>query len=820
MVNDQGTPKVLIVDDIKANLVALKMLLKKLDVEVIQAQSGKEAIDLNSKYQIDLILLDVMMPEMDGYQVAEILSNDDKTSDIPIIFVTAMDKSEVNESLGYSKGAIDFIFKPINETVLISKVKVHLELQSKKQVVHSHIDSLEGKKPKILLVDDNEENLIAAASTLSVLNADIVQVTNGNDALSATLYNDFALVILDVYMSGMDGYEVAKILKYDEKTSSLPIIFITAIDRDSIDEIKGYQQGAVDFIVKPYSSFILLSKVKVFLELYKVKSALEHVVESRTIELEKANATLARQNLRLRSIVPSIGRFSNSDAGDSNLGQLILEEFAQHMQAQGGSIYLIKEDGLHLMHALNGSNSKPYLPIPLVEGSVFQHVIDSGQATLVPDINQMGSVMPSGWEGYINSSVLAFPVLDIEGGGSKPIAVLTLHDKKTPPFTAYDLEVGRILTSYIGETFRGSQYKVALVRSQRQYRALFERANDGLFLIDRFTLDILDANLAALDITGLSIGEIKNLTMSDVLAGSSYCFSDNVEQLDHATDIGQVRIKNHDGLEREALMSLVPLDGYCSMCLVKDITEELQIQEKLQRSRELKSLGTMAGGIADDFNSLLVPILGYSEMLLKFDVDDESRKTALQEIHLASSRAQDLVKQILTFSSQGKNNFGPVIIEPIVQDVKSQLQQTLQDNIVITLILPDSSSTINGETTLLHQLVMNLVKNGCQAMEKEGGELTLSLAHLRIDNSSPVASNLIAGEYYKLTVADCGEGMDKALIEKIFDPFFTTKKSEEGTGMGLAVVHGVLQRLGGIIEVESEIDHGSCFTIYLPCCTV
>jgi PAS domain S-box-containing protein len=155
------------------------------------------------------------------------------------------------------------------------------------------------KKPKILIVDDHPENLLVLEKILKKLNADVIQAASGNEALTAILYNDFALIILDVQMPEMDGYEVAEILKFDQKTEDIPIIFVTAIDRDSAKEIKGYSKGAVDFIFKPLNEFILVSKVKIFLEIYQMKSGLENLVQERTLELEKVNTDLINNNERL-----------------------------------------------------------------------------------------------------------------------------------------------------------------------------------------------------------------------------------------------------------------------------------------------------------------------------------------------------------------------------------------------------------------------------------------------------------------------------------------------------------------------------------------
>jgi len=298
MDDNDRKPKVLIVDDVEENLTVLELVVKKLGTEVVKATSGNQALSLTLHHDFSLILLDVMMPEMNGYEVAELLKRDDRTASIPIIFITAMDKSDAQEIKGYGKGAVDFIYKPINQIVLTSKIKIYLDLYRMKHYVETIIQKQKTEKPKILIVDDTPENLFALNKILGKLDAEIIEAASGNEALSSTLYNDFALIILDVQMPEMNGYEVAEILKFDERTENIPIIFVTAIDRDSAKEIKGYDKGAVDFIFKPLNEFILISKVKVFLELYRIKSGLVKMVFDRTRDLEKQNEKLKLQVIK------------------------------------------------------------------------------------------------------------------------------------------------------------------------------------------------------------------------------------------------------------------------------------------------------------------------------------------------------------------------------------------------------------------------------------------------------------------------------------------------------------------------------------------
>ncbi len=301
MTSQSEKTKVLVVDDIPENLFVIEKLLGELDIDVVTAQSGNEALRATLHINFSLILLDIMMPGMNGIEVADMLKQDESTSDIPIIFITAMDKDESYELKAYGKGAVDFIYKPFNKMVLLSKVRALLDLYSMKKNIERAFIKHETTKPKILVVDDNQENILVLKKLLNKLDVDIISTTSGNKALTQTLYNDFAVIFLDVQMPEMDGYEVAELLKSDDKTAGIPIIFITAIDRDNAKEIKGYDKGAVDFIFKPFNEFILLSKARVFLDIYKMRAGLEALVAERTSALIAGNKRLKKE-IRIKQI--------------------------------------------------------------------------------------------------------------------------------------------------------------------------------------------------------------------------------------------------------------------------------------------------------------------------------------------------------------------------------------------------------------------------------------------------------------------------------------------------------------------------------------
>jgi len=241
-----------------------------------------------------------------------------------------------------------------------------------------------------------------------------------------------------------------------------------------------------------------------------------------------------------------------------------------------------------------------------------------------------------------------------------------------------------------------------------------------------------------------------------------------------------------------------------------------RIQEQLRQSQKLEALGTLAGGIAHDFNNILGGMLAYTELAALENDDRPELLAHLREVTRAGQRATGLVGQILSFSRQQRQERKPVSLGRVAEEVLKLLRSTLPSSIQIVVTLPGSLPDVLADANQLHQVVMNLCTNAAHAMQGRG-RLTLQLD---LVNGEDLAvrprADAPVDRYVRLAVADTGHGMDAATIGRIFEPFFTTKQPGDGTGLGLAVVHGIVSDHGGSIAVASEPGHGATFTVALP----
>ena len=245
--------------------------------------------------------------------------------------------------------------------------------------------------------------------------------------------------------------------------------------------------------------------------------------------------------------------------------------------------------------------------------------------------------------------------------------------------------------------------------------------------------------------------------------------------------------------------------------------EKEKLHNQIRQMQKMEAIGTLAGGIAHDFNNVLTPIMGYVGLLKVELAQDAVAQEYVQEILQASKRAKDLVSQILTFSRQKEQERTPLQPHLIIKEALKLLRASIPATISIQEKIDGQCHAIMADPTEIHQLVMNLCTNAYHAMQDNGGNLEVRLENISVNAERARGNaNLLEGPYVRLTVKDSGAGMDSATLERIFEPYFTTKGIGEGTGMGLALVHAIVQSLDGAIAVQSSIGKGSSFSVYLP----
>lgn len=246
--------------------------------------------------------------------------------------------------------------------------------------------------------------------------------------------------------------------------------------------------------------------------------------------------------------------------------------------------------------------------------------------------------------------------------------------------------------------------------------------------------------------------------------------------------------------------------------VARDVTEKNNMEKQLRYAFKMEAVGTLAGGIAHDFNNLLTPIMGYSEIIRMHMLGEEPSREEVseyvEEILKAAKRAKKLVEQILTFSRSGEQKESLQYLHPIIKEVMHLIQTTLPSTILIKKEIDENCGMVSVDPVQVHQILINLCTNAANAMAGKQGELVVTLRK----------SDKTTGDkkWLELAVSDNGCGIEPHLLQRIFEPYYTTREKEQGTGMGLAMLHGIVNRHGGTIEVDSEVGEGTTFRIFLP----
>jgi signal transduction histidine kinase/ActR/RegA family two-component response regulator len=283
--------------------------------------------------------------------------------------------------------------------------------------------------------------------------------------------------------------------------------------------------------------------------------------------------------------------------------------------------------------------------------------------------------------------------------------------------------------------------------------------------------------------------------------------------------LGEISGQTADGqplaLEVSVSCERHPL-GNITTVFARDLTARKAMEAQLQQSHKMQAIGTMAGGIAHDFNNILGAILGNVDLARQDAGKKSPAQISLVEIEKAARRARDLVRQILTFSRNESPRRLLVWLADVVSETTRLLKVTLPPNVELLIRIDEASPAVLADATQVEQALLNLCTNAIHAIDTARGRVSIELAQARIDVRHADPLGIAPGHYATLTVRDSGSGIEPAMLQRIFEPFFTTKQVGQGTGLGLAVVHGVMRSHMGTVHVQSAPGVGSTFTLYFP----
>ncbi|RJP93705.1 MAG: response regulator [Desulfobacteraceae bacterium] len=616
---------------------------------------------------------------------------------------------------------------------------------------------------KVMVADDDPGELFAVSRVLKKAGYVVEEARSGPDAIAAARTFMPDILLLDVVMPGMDGIEACRRIKADPELKHIFVVLMSSINTTPEYQARGLDAGADGFIARPFDTAEFLSRIRSIL---RIKNEKNHA--------EKGRAQAVR----------------NWDAMFNAIGQMTFILDPHHGIEDVNDAALIKTGlsreeliGKKCFELVHGTRQPPD-DCPMVK------LLRSGHQETAPMV-----IEEFGGDFLISCT----PILDAAGKVERVIHVAT--DISVLKKTENDLK-----------------------ENEEKYRMLFKSASDAIFLVDVETMALLDANEAASRLYGYGHEEFLKMKATDVSAETEKTI--RVIQVDAATEIPVRYHRKKDGavFPVEITANYFTFNGRkTNISSIRDISSRLKIEKEkrefdahLRQMQKLEAIGTLAGGIAHDFNNILSSIIGFTELSLDAVSKDTELANYLQEVFAAGNRAKDLVKQILTFARKTDDNITPLQIGRIVKEAAKFLRASIPATIDIVTHI-ECDALVMADPVRIHQVLMNLCTNAAHAMDDAGGKLEIGLSLTELDESHVrLDPELKAGEYVKLTVSDTGSGIPAEIMGSIFEPYFTTKPPGEGTGLGLAMVHGIVKSCGGHIRVESEAGKGTLFTLFFP----
>ena len=670
---------------------------------------------------------------------------------------------------------------------------------------------------RLLVVADDLDLVAAIADLVTGLGYEADSALGRSEAEQRLATGAYALVITAIVsISGQDGMAFLTAIRYGYPETGI-IVVADRPDRYSFAEL--LDNGVPDCINTPLRRDELAAKIARLLH-------------------ERQLLQAHRDEMQIQTVLNGLLQLSMEECPFQEMLQrflVLITSFPRlGLKPQGAVLLVDDHDPQKLVMAAQHNLALPLLDI--CAEVPFGHCLcgraaASGELLFVSHVDEQHE---NRFDGMPEHGHYCVPIKAADG---ELLGVFTLYLPGNFTKKMVVEETLRSVAAALAGIIRHQRIIRKVAESEARYHAISDAAMDGIVMMDeRGQISYL--NPAAERMFGYPAAEAIGQNLHELLAALHHA-TDDQPALAHFFSTGQgeaigrtieLQGRHRDGHELPlelSLSSFTHKDSWQAVAIIRDISERKRheaerekLNHELQQAYKMEAIGTLAGGIAHDFNNLLTAILGFSEMV-KDDMPAESLGYAdMEKVIGAANRARDLTRQILAFSRQSEQEKMPVKIQFILKEAMKLLRPSIPSTISIRQEIDQDCPAIFADLGQLHQVIMNLCTNAYYAMKEAGGTLTVGLSQVRLDQAAvESAVGLRPGDFVQLTVADSGPGISPEVAARIFDPFFTTKPQGEGTGMGLAIVHGIVAELGGAIQVHSPPGQGAEFRAFFPVAT-
>jgi PAS domain S-box-containing protein len=822
-----GTATILVVDDIESNRDVLVTLLRHHGYRLLEAADGREALAAAKAEHPDLVITDVLMPVMDGYELVKQLRLDPATSKIPVAFYTAHYGEREARALALSSGVSDVLTKPVKSAEALEVVGRLLSAKSRTRP---------SPNAAPLTTEFDRDHLRLLTDKVSEKVRDL-------ETANARLR---ALIDIGVELASEDDTDrrLQNVCASVRKLVGATYATIGIINRKnrSVERLISCQSDAINWIATGDCVPGILGRT---------------IAERRSFRGNNPGGNPAE--LGLPPEHPKIQEFLAAPIASSahvfgwiclvdNDGRPFTDDDEQVITVLAGQVGRIYELEHEIQERKQG---EVMLRASIKEADDLRYAIDAHAIVATTDSRGAITFVNDRFcevSGYSRAEIIGQDHRIINSGHHSKEFIRDLWTT----ITRGDVWHGELKNKAKNGTFYWVDTTIVPFLNSdgtpRQYmaiRAVITRRKEAELAVRtaeermRFALEAAGVGIWDADyVTGVTrwseICEAQYGLKPGTFGGTFEAFVERIHPDDRepmfatmkANETGDDFTVHHRALWPDGTVRWLSGAGRVllgehgepvrAIGISLDVTERRTLEAQYQQAQKMEAVGRLAGGVAHDFNNLLTAILGYCELLLADLGANDPRRADITEIQKAGQSAAGLTRQLLAFSR--KEIIEPTLLDlnVVVTDLRALLGRLIEEDVKVVLGLRPELAYVKADRGQVEQIVVNLAVNARDAMPK-GGTLTIETANVELDEHyAKTHLTVKPGPYVALTVSDTGTGMTPEVQARLFEPFFTTKAPGKGTGLGLATVHGIIARSGGSVNVYSEVGRGTSFKVYFP----
>ena len=762
---------VLIIDDDPVNLDTITDHLAGYGLEISIAQTGETGLERACMIQPDLILLDVLMPGIDGFETCRRLKSDAATRDIPVIFMTALTETE-HKVEGFRVGAVDYIIKPIRKEEVLARVLTHLRLrelaQDLEQKIRERTDELTTANRQ--LEREIADRVRAETSLRESEEKYRNLVEQANDGI--LIVQDTLLKYASRRVAKMSGYTIKELMDKP---------FTDYVHPDELDRVVGYYQMRMtgEAIPSIYESAIrhkdghrMDVEFNISTTLYQGSPAELVVVRDITERKQSEDALRESEHYLVEAqsmarlgywkLVPETTQISGSDELFDIFGltreQATLDVFVETVHPDDREY-----DLYHITRGMEHGEPWDIEHRLICRDGTLKHVHAKGEAIT----DEAGKVV-----------LLMGTVQDIT-------------ERK--------------------QAEEEREQLLAQVQEQaHQVQQIMDTVPEGVFLLDAGGRILLANPMARKNLAALSVAEVGDTLTRLGDRPLEELLTSPPKGLWHDVTVDE---QSFQVIARSIQIGPTP-GGW--VLVIRDVTHQREFDRRIQQQERLAAIGQLAAGIAHDFNNIMATIVLYAQMTMRTPDIPTRIRERMATVNRQAQHATNLIRQILDFSRRTDLERQPLDLLSLLKEQIQLLERTLPENIEIKLTHEPGEYIVDADFTSIQQIMTNLAINARDAMP-QGGEFHVEMEWMQVGEyrTAPLPE-MGDGEWLQIVVSDTRTGIPPDILPHIFDPFFTTKDLGKGSGLGLSQVHGIVGQHEGYIDVKTQPGRGTTFTIYLP----